>query len=779
MKKNLNLDKNNFRLMMERIEGKKTFNEVNKSIKMIITEGIGDDLVRLSKSLMRGMGPSSELMITRIESAITSMSKAIDDYDSAIRTLTSGGSFENLKNLLNAKSLRVTMDNFSTTFTNTLSNYFREMGVVVDFSAMKSYINGLSNEIPNDLLRNLSETQINDLIKVNYLMSQLTKTDFALDKLNKISQMWNKQNKPEDFRSLILGFVSEDGVKSIDEIEDTIKMLDDLKNGTTPKELELYDIWRRIKSQVGLDEWDGTDFKTLFKKSFSLDSKYKVLESSFLNKLKIWQSKKISLSLNKIKNKDLDWDNTIVFYNKNNDPETIFILEFKSKKDLENYKNILKDGGIDFTEAKTKEAGISAVEQLAKRDLRIRNVKFGFYITIASSVIIGSSICLLSSEELTPEKIALRKKGGGDGAIKEKGVFTKLLECPGVIWDGLKNLFEDAVTDIFNEEILGPMQEFNGYIITEVEKICPPDESGDKKCCMDCNNEEKLKSIIGDPETFAKYEEAVKKIDPNYLKSKITSAGVDNTEEIVQEIINEVKNNKTISQYLTKDGKPMSFVEVLRTQCNKKALPCVEERVKNLWDEILTIVESSDCTSIQNEVSVKIQEMKTYADAGYLTVDVSDKNKEIPKVYIDIMKRSDIFGSVTTLDEFFTTLSNWINKVVIEAKCNTGAESTEVINTENVVGEFTMWCNENGKDETKSKSLMEFLWGEGVVQLECNVDITPDWFDPSSKGSVNTQIFMVFDEYFKPVFPSIERMSDDWDDAFIFWYDKQKSLCNF
>jgi hypothetical protein len=779
MKKNLNLDKNNFRLMMERIEGKKTFNEVNKSIKMIITEGIGDDLVRLSKSLMRGMGPSSELMITRIESAITSMSKAIDDYDSAIRTLTSGGSFENLKNLLNAKSLRVTMDNFSTTFTNTLSNYFREMGVVVDFSAMKSYINGLSNEIPNDLLRNLSETQINDLIKVNYLMSQLTKTDFALDKLNKISQMWNKQNKPEDFRSLILGFVSEDGVKSIDEIEDTIKMLDDLKNGTTPKELELYDIWRRIKSQVGLDEWDGTDFKTLFKKSFSLDSKYKVLESSFLNKLKIWQSKKISLSLNKIKNKDLDWDNTIVFYNKNNDPETIFILEFKSKKDLENYKNILKDGGIDFTEAKTKEAGISAVEQLAKRDLRIRNVKFGFYITIASSVIIGSSICLLSSEELTPEKIALRKKGGGDGAIKEKGVFTKLLECPGVIWDGLKNLFEDAVTDIFNEEILGPMQEFNGYIITEVEKICPPDESGDKKCCMDCNNEEKLKSIIADPETFAKYEEAVKKIDPNYLKSKITSAGVDNTEEIVQEIINEVKNNKTISQYLTKDGKPMSFVEVLRTQCNKKALPCVEERVKNLWDEILTIVESSDCTSIQNEVSVKIQEMKTYADAGYLTVDVSDKNKEIPKVYIDIMKRSDIFGSVTTLDEFFTTLSNWINKVVIEAKCNTGAESTEVINTENVVGEFTMWCNENGKDETKSKSLMEFLWGEGVVQLECNVDITPDWFDPSSKGSVNTQIFMVFDEYFKPVFPSIERMSDDWDDAFIFWYDKQKSLCNF
>ena len=779
MKKNLNLDKNNFRLMMERIEGKKTFNEVNKSIKMIITEGIGDDLVRLSKSLMSGMGSSGELMITRIESAITSMSKAIDDYDSAIRTLTSGGSFENLKNLLNAKSLRVTMDNFSTTFANTLSNYFIREGMVVDFSAMKSYINGLSNEIPNDLLRNLSETQINDLIKVNYLMSQLTKTDFALDKLNKISQMWNKQNKPEDFRSLILGFVSEDGVKSIDEIEDTIKMLDDLKNGTTPKELELYDIWRRIKSQVGLDEWDGTDFNTLFKKSFSSDPKYKVLESSFLNKLKVWQSEKILVKLETIKNKDLDWSNTIVFYNKNNDPETIFILEFKSKKDLENYKQILKDGGIDFTEAKNREAGTSAVEQLAKRDLRIRNIKLGVLIAIPSAVVIGSAICLLSSEKLTPEEIALREKGGGKGAITEKGIFTKLAMCVGEVFQSLTNIGKDIGQTIFEEDILGPMQEFNGYILSEVEKICPKDESGDKECCMSCNDDDKLKSIIGNTEFLGKYESAIRNIDPNILKEKVSGMGAADPEIIIRQIIEEAKNNETVSKYLTKDGRPMTFIEILRMECNKKALPCVEERIKTLWDEIITIVETKDCNSLQNEVNVKIQEMKTYGDAGYLTVDVSDKNKEIPKVYIDIMKRSDIFGSVTTVDEFFITLTNWINRVVVEAKCNTGAESTEVINTENMVGEFTMWCNENGKDETKSKSLMEFLWEEGVVQLECNVDITPEWFDPSSKGRVNTQIFMVFDEYFKPVFPSIERMSDDWDDAFNYWYDKQKSLCNF
>jgi len=783
MKNNLNLDKNKFRLMMERIEGRQTFNQVNESIKMIITEGIGDDLVRLSKSLVRGMGSSSELMINRIESAISAMSKAIDDYDSAIRSLTSGGSFENLKNLLNAKSLRVTMDNFSTTFANTLGNYFKELGASVDFNALKNYISGLTNEIPNDLLRNLNESQINDLVSVNYLMSQLNRTDFALDKLNKISEMWNKLNKPEDFRSLVLGFVSEDGVKSIDEIENTIKMLDDLKNGSTPKELELYDIWRRIKSQVGLDEWDGTDFKTLFKKSFSLDPKYKVLESSFLNKLKVWDSKKITLTLDKIKNKDLDWDNTIIFYNKNNDPETIFILEFKSKKDLENYKEILRDGGIDFTDAKNKEVGTTAVEQLAKRDLRIRNIKIGLFIALSSAVVIGSAICLLSSDELTPEEIVLREKGGGKDAIKEKGIFTKLAICVGEVFESVKNIGKDIAQTIFEEDILGPMQEFNGYILTEVEKICPKDESGDKQCCMDCNDDDKLKSIIANPEFLVKYESAIRNIDPNILKQKVSGMGVEDPEVIIRQILEQAKNNESVSRYLTKEGKPMSFIEILRMECNKKALPCVEERIKTLWSEIITIVESSDCSSIQNEVNVKIQEMKTYGDAGYLTVDVSDKNKEIPKVYIDIMKRSDIFGSVTTVDEFFITLSNWINRVVVEAKCNTGAESTEVVSVGNVVGEFTMWCTENGKDETKSKSLMEFLWSEGVAQLDCGggADSIEGMFSPTSERKTMTkyQVFSIFDEYFKPIFPSIDRMDDDWDDAFDYWYDKQKSLCNY
>jgi ribulose 1,5-bisphosphate synthetase/thiazole synthase len=782
MKNRLNIDKDKFRLMIERMEVKHTFNQVNESIKHLITEGIGDDIVRYSKNLAKNLG-ADENLVTRIETAVSSMSKAIEDYAAAITSLTAGGSFENLKNLLNAKSLRITMDNFSTTFTSTLKKYFNEVGANFDEVAAKNYVSGLSNEMPNNFLTNLNEAQIRDLININYLMSQLTKTDFALDKLNRINEMWNKLNKPEDFRNLILGFVGEDGVKSISELEDSFKQLDDLKNGTTPKELELYDIWLRVKEQVGLGKWDGTDFKTLFKNSFASDPKYKLLEKSFLDKLKFWNSKKINVSLEKIKNKNLSWDNTIVFYNKNSDPETIFIVELKDAKSLENYKKILKDGDIDFEVAGTKENALTAVEQLARYDLRVRRIKLSLYVSLGA-VAVGFLLCPLFVDDLTPEEIALREKGGGDNAIKEKGYGTKLLQCVGSVIQKTINLGEDIGQTIFKEDILGPMQEFNGYIITEVEKICPKEESGDNKCCMDCNNDEKLKSIIAKPELLAKYESAVRNIDPEFLKQKVTGMGVTDSETIIQEILNEAKNNENVSKYLTNDGKPMSFVEILRLECNKKALPCVEERVKTLWDEIIDIMETRNCDSLQNEINIKVQEMKTYGDAGYLTVDVSDKNKEIPKVYIDIMQRSDIFGSVTTVDEFFITLSNWINKVAIEAQCNTGNDGgVETVDVENIVDDFTKWCDANGKDNKKTKSLMEFLWSEGVAQLDCGSgDNSIDYmFKPNPQTKINSkyQVFSIFDEYFKPVFPSIDRMDEDWDDAFTYWYDKQKSLCGF
>ena len=92
---------------------------------------------------------------------------------------------------------------------------------------------------------------------------------------------------------------------------------------------------------------------------------------------------------------------------------------------------------------------------------------------------------------------------------------------------------------------------------------------------------------------------------------------------------------------------------------------------------------------------------------------------------------------------------------------------------------FLEWCAANNKSNNKSKSLMEFLWLEGIVKLDCNMDVTEDWFNPSKKSGVKMQIFMVFDEYFKPIFPSIDRMDEDWDDSFNYWYDKQKSFCGY
>jgi hypothetical protein len=765
------------KLLMERMKISHTFNEINENIKNLITEGVGDDIIRYVRNLSSSTNFSS-VGIRTLEDNASNMGRAIENYDEALRSIRSGGSFESLKNLLNAKSLRITMDNFAENLSTMFVKYLDELGKTTNRVELKNYIMGITNDMPTDLLRNLTPSQVDELTKLNYLMNQLIVTDFHLDKLNRINEMWNKLGNPEDFRNVILGFVNEDGVKSIKELEDTFNKLDELKNGSTPKEQELYDVWRRIKEQIGLSEWDGTDFKTLLKQNFSNDPKFKILEKSFLSKLKIWGSKNINIKLKGISEKNLDWENVIIYYNKTDN--NVYILEFKDKSSFNNYKKYLQEKGIDFTTPSNKENGMAAVAELAKWDLRKRKFILYTKITLGSAALVAIALCLGSAAGLTPESLAFRKKGaeGGD-VVGEKGFITKFIECGWGILKSVYNLFEDEI-DIFKNDILGPMQEFNGYILTEIEKLCPPDTSGEKQCCMECNNDEKLKSIIGNPQFINIYEKAIKNLDPKFLKAKATELGIENSDTLVIEILEKSKKEKLVSEYITEDGKPMSFLEILRMKCNQKSLPCVEKRVKQIYNEILNIVESKDCESIKNEAETKISELKSYSDAGYLTVNVSDKNKKIPKVYIDIMKKSSIFGKVTTMDEFFIVLRNWIDMVIIDAKCNSGSEDVEEADI-SINNDFENWCSENGKDSSRPKILMEFLWSQDISKLECGIDITEEWFSPNPRNKSNRslQVFSIFDENFKKVFPSITQFDSEWDDAFNYWYDKQKSYCGY
>jgi len=766
------------KLLMERMEISHTFNEINESIRNLITEGVGDDIIRSVRSLSRSTN-FNNIGVRTLEDNATNMGRAIENYDVALSSIRSGGSFESLKNLLNSKSLRITMDSFAENLSIMFVKYLDELGKTTNKISLKNYIMGISNDIPSDLLRNLSPNQIDELTKLNYLMNQLIITDFHLDKLNRINEMWNKLGKPEDFRNVILGFVSEDGVKSIKELEDTFSRLDDLKNGGTPKEQELYDVWRRIKEQIGLSEWDGTDFKTLLKQNFSNDPKFKVLEKGWVRKVLDRRTKNINIKLESIeKVKNLNWENVIIYYNKSDG--NVNILEFKDKGSFNNYKKYLQENGIDFTTPSSKESGMEAVGELAKWDLRIRKVKLYGSISLGLGSLTAIALCLGSASGITPESLSFRKKGAeGGNVVEEKGFIAKFFECGWGILKSVFNLFEEEI-DIFKNDILGPMQEFNGYILTEIEKLCPPDTSGEKQCCMECNNDEKLKSIIGNPQFLNIYEKAIKNLDPKFLKARATELGINNPDTLVIEILEKSKKEKLVSEYITEDGKPMSFLEILRMKCNQKSLPCVEKRVKQIYQEILDIVESKDCESIKNEAETKISELKSYSDAGYLTVNVSDKNKKTPKVYIDIMKKSSIFGKVTTMDEFFTVLRNWINMVVIDAKCNSGSEDIDEVGID-ISNDFENWCSENGKDSSNPKSLMEFLWSQDMSKLDCDIDVTKDWFDPNPRNKSNRslQVFSIFDEHFKNIFPSITEYDSGWDDAFNYWYDKQKNYCGY
>jgi len=96
---------------------------------------------------------------------------------------------------------------------------------------------------------------------------------------------------------------------------------------------------------------------------------------------------------------------------------------------------------------------------------------------------------------------------------------------------------------------------------------------------------------------------------------------------------------------------------------------------------------------------------------------------------------------------------------------------------------FKKWCEENGKDSSVVKSLMEYFWKEGVVKLECTTgeDGIEYMFrpNPERKRKTSFQIYDIFNKEFKSIFPEIDNFSTDWDDAFNYWYDKQKNECRF
>ena len=96
---------------------------------------------------------------------------------------------------------------------------------------------------------------------------------------------------------------------------------------------------------------------------------------------------------------------------------------------------------------------------------------------------------------------------------------------------------------------------------------------------------------------------------------------------------------------------------------------------------------------------------------------------------------------------------------------------------------FKKWCEENGKDSSVVKSLMEYLWKEGVVKLECKTgeDGIDSLFTPNPEGKTLTSyyIYRLFNKEFKSIFPQVDAFSDGWDDAFNYWYDKQKNECGF
>jgi hypothetical protein len=778
-RKNLNI--NEIKFLMERMDKRLTFNETHNKIKNIINEGIGDEIIKAAK---RSAGStdlakySNEIKV--LEKQSDNINNTINNFDNAFTKIQSASNLRTaLTELPSASSLRVSTKQFVSSFSDLIRKISLEKGFDIKIGTIENYLNGLRQSYPTELLDVLSPENLAQLQIAKNGIKELNLINLHLEKLNKIVDTWGLVGgQSKTTKNAFISLIGKDGVESIDELKNSFKELDGLENLDFELAKDLNDSWLRIKEDLGLDT-KNLDIE--IQKAFRDNPSYKIVESSFKNKLNKLVNRNIEnvdISLEKIKNKNLDWGKTIIYRNPNS--EEIFLIQFKNQKDLDAYKNYLKRKGLDFSDGESLDEAIKQIKELATANNRIRKIKFWIYSIGGGGALLYTVICPLFKESwITPEQIEKRKEEfGEDAAVEEETYFTKMGRCLAGPLKAIINYIE-SLTDTMQDNVKGLGDDMLIKICEELEKICPnwecchKDDCGEKQkeCCMECNDETKVEQI--EEKLKGKFTELIEKVEiVEFIIDELGEGG----EDLVK---NSIKEEGKLPGILFKDGKPRSIKGLIKLTCTQQNVKCVADRVNNIFGYVTNAFNTRNCETLNqnNDIPVKLQELRKFNDAGYLTLN----NDEKGKVYINWQEVNPaLYGSANSVEECINIMQNTYTKVILEY-CKMEFEDEGEVAFER--SDYESWCQENGKDSSVVKSLMEYLWKEEVVQLECTTgeDGIQYMFrpNPERKTMTSYQIWDLFNEQFKSVFPQIDNFTTDWDDAFNYWYDKQKNLCNF
>ena len=275
-RKNININQAKF--LMERMNNRFTLNEMSERMKTIIKEGIGDDIIKAAR---KSFDDASVIKyadeVAMVEKQGNNIKGTLSRFETAFNNIQQAKNLrEALKELPDASSLRVTTKRFVGEFSNLIRKLGLEQGFDINLKSLEDFMNGVTNTYPKELLDVLSPDQLVQLQMTRSGIRELNLINLHLEKLNKIVDTWGRRGgDAKSTKNAFLSLIGKDGVESIEDLKNSFKELDELENLDFALASDLNDSWLRIKEDIGLDT-KNLDIE--IQKAFRNDPSYQIVE---------------------------------------------------------------------------------------------------------------------------------------------------------------------------------------------------------------------------------------------------------------------------------------------------------------------------------------------------------------------------------------------------------------------------------------------------------------------------------------------------------------------
>jgi hypothetical protein len=782
--KKINLDSKKFNFLLERMNKNNTLYEVES--KSILLESTIDDIIKAARRVPTDINlPTQVIRIldTSLDEFVTDVNKILISLKTGLNDLSS------LKNTLKVED----MISSTKKWRSHLSKVVDQINLGQTLNALEvkrgifDFMSGKIEFLPDSVLRELNANQISMINKYKFLTQEFNDFIITLEKLQKITKKVESNNSLDD---LIGELLSESGIVNLDDIKKVFNDLEDYMKRYPDDEIS--DIYEVFKKKYNIGNRNSDEIIESFKRLLRDNPIYKTLDLNLKKKIVSWFRKKLLNRVDEINfelGKKVDWDNSLIYYNKSED--SFYIITTKNKKELDEvYAQITDQGfkprktdgsegskGFDLSDISEKEKGAEYEKGRRGEVLRFRLMAWGIPIVLVGGAAV--TYCyyrfntLRDKEKLDASTIRNKEE--------ERGFFGVLTSCIAGTSKEALEISIKAGESIFKNDILPEMALIEGTVNIWLDEKCGRSDSRREngkpvsRCtkCLDCEKDldkesvKKLKvkgangkdvevgKVFSNIELFLKPEHLMPENPQNYkdLIKKIKEDG----------------DNEVINAFLTKDGTAVPLDEMLVIICNQHSKQCTAEQFNIVMSDIIEGSKNQDCDTYDSFMDEKINILKEYDQRGLLswgsetekTVDISVNSSGEKLSSFKTGDGNTPFNGVNSVSQFLNRLE--------EFKINTKrfvCEKSDIVVDEE---------EQNLLNSSKPIDLMKELWESGEVKLEC-----PQWKNDlvsSKKSKMKITMGSVFNDYFSKVFPDIDWYGSEWEEAFNYWWDKQRFLC--